>query len=132
MNPPTTPHRPLTPEPAHPAPSFRAISPRAPSLAPLRNCYLSIPSTQRAEEMEEKENVNKIPKIDQFLDLERCYFHHFSPIASVRNLINGDDDAHAFVYNSMNSAEHTSLRVNCVPPTKSLRFRSSISGWLAS
>jgi hypothetical protein len=43
------------------APSFHANSP---SPWPLRNFYPSIPAAHRIEEMEEKENVNKIPKID--------------------------------------------------------------------
>jgi hypothetical protein len=46
--------------------------------------------------------------------------------------MNGAEDRHAFENRSMNSAEQTSLRVNYVPPTKSLRLRSSIIGSLAS
>ncbi len=42
--------------------------------------------------------------------------YHFRPIASVRNFMNGADDAQALENRSINSAEQTSFRVNWAPP----------------
>jgi hypothetical protein len=87
MNSPTTPQRALTPEQAHHTSSFHANFSRcSPSLESLRDFSPSIPSTYLTEEMEEKEKCQQNSKIDQFLDLEQCYFDSpLQPIASVTN-----------------------------------------------